>query len=216
MRKGRSRPRDDSTLIDADNSGRSGKAIEEPLPPLEIEQDVKPLSEFLDPRRRRITEFGGLLFLLNVIELLKLPEQILADAALAPRPFAWTLHQLAMALAPIEPDDAAALAFAGLAPDAVPPSKQDQPATPRETRALLALARKIVECLSSLVDHDQESTEALLEFVCRRRAEVVADPAWLEIRLSLDLVTTEIRGAGLDLDPGYVGWLGVVVKFVYE
>lgn len=216
MRKGQTRFDGDSTVIAADNSGGIGKAIEEPLPPSGIEQDVKPVSEFLDPRRRRITEFGGLLFLLRIIELLKLPEQILADATLGSRPFVWTFHQLAMALAPIEPDDAGGLAFAGLAPDDMPPSEQDQPATLDETRALLALAEKVVECLSSLVDYEHESTEALLEFVCRRRAEVVADPGWIEIRLSLDQVATEIRRAGLDLDPGYVGWLGVVVKFVYE
>jgi hypothetical protein len=207
-------PRHDTTLIDA-NSGRSSEAIAAPSP-VGTAPDRKPVSELLDPRRRRMTEFGGLLFLLNVIELLKLPEQILADAALAARPFIWLLHQLAMALAPIEPDDAAALAFAGLAPDAVPPSQQEQPATPAETRALLALAGKIGEGLASLMDYQHESTEVLLEFVCRRRAEVVADPAWIEIRFSLDQVATEIRRAGFDLDPGYVGWLGVVVKFVYE
>ena len=32
----------------------------------------------------------------------------------------------------------------------------------------------------------------------------------------MDQVATEIRRAGLDLDPGYVPWLGVVVRFIYE
>ncbi|HEV7745434.1 MAG TPA: hypothetical protein VGO56_10600 [Pyrinomonadaceae bacterium] len=213
LQEGQTPSQHDSAVMGSDNSNGIGGTIDEPLA---IEQDVKSVNEFLDPRRRRITEFGGLLFLLNLIELLNLPEQILADPALASRPFVWTLHQLAMALASIEPDDAAALAFAGLAPDAVPPSKQDQPATPDETRALLALAAKIVECLTSLVNYEHALTEELIEFVCRRRAEVVADPAWIEIRFSLDQVATEVRRSGLDLDPGYVAWLGVVVKFVYE
>jgi len=57
---------------------------------------------------------------------------------------------------------------------------------------------------------------ALIEFVCHRSAEIVADPGWIDVRFSLDEVATEIRRAGLDLDPGYVPWLGVVVRFIYE
>jgi hypothetical protein len=56
----------------------------------------------------------------------------------------------------------------------------------------------------------------VLQFVCQRRAAIVADPGWIEVRLSLDEVSTEIRRVGLDLDPDYVPWLGVVVRFVYE
>ena len=70
--------------------------------------------------------------------------------------------------------------------------------------------------MKRLSDWRDEPRASLLEFVCRRRAEVVADPGWFEVRLSLDEVTTEIRRAGLDLDPGYLRWLGAVVKFVYE
>jgi hypothetical protein len=36
------------------------------------------------------------------------------------------------------------------------------------------------------------------------------------VRLSHNDVSTVIRRIGLDLDPGYVSWLGVVVRFVYE
>ena len=35
-------------------------------------------------------------------------------------------------------------------------------------------------------------------------------------RSSLDDVSTDVRRVGLDRDPGYVPWLGVVVKFVYD
>jgi hypothetical protein len=57
---------------------------------------------------------------------------------------------------------------------------------------------------------------ALLRQVCARRAEILADPGWIEVRLSLDEVSTTIRRCALDLDPGYLPWLGVVVRFVYE
>jgi hypothetical protein len=58
--------------------------------------------------------------------------------------------------------------------------------------------------------------EELLDKVCRRRARVLADPGWIEIHFSLDDVETTLRRARLDLDPGFVPWLGVVLRFVYE
>ena len=176
------------------------------------EEETKPL----DHRRRGLTQFGGLLFLLGLIEDLKLPEEILANAVIAQRPFLWVVHQLALALAAIEPNDAAALAFAGLSPDA-PPLSEEQPAPNEiEAGAINTFVARIVERLRSLLKREDESETNLLEFVCRRRAEIVADPGWIEVRFSLDDVSTEIRRAGLDLDPGYVAWLGVVVRFVYE
>jgi hypothetical protein len=56
---------------------------------------------------------------------------------------------------------------------------------------------------------------AMLEKVCRRPARVLADPGWIEIHFSLDDVDTTLRRARLDLDPGFVPWLGVVLRFVY-
>jgi hypothetical protein len=187
-----------------------------PSPYLPPDEEAGVTNEVLDPRRQGITEFGGLLFLLNLIELLEIPERILGDAALHARPLVWAFHQLAMALTPAGPGDPATLAFAGLAPDATPPSQQEQPATEVETIAISQLAVQVVESLWSFMASECESPQALLDFVCRRRAAVVADPAWIEIRFSLDDISTEIRRAGLDLDPGYVTCLGVVVKFIYE
>src|SRR6185295_46497 len=134
-------------------------------------------------------------------------------------------------------------------PDAKPPSDGEDPPSENETKIFEALAKRVAERLSSLVeaDHLEEppgacvesavaaSTpaglprrgprsslcrrtprESALEFVCCRRAEIVSDPGWLEVRFALDDVSTEIRRAGLDLNPGYVAWLGLVVVFVYE
>jgi len=94
-----------------------------------------------------------------------------------------------------------------------------EPPGETETVAINSLAARIVEHLSVLIDQRVEwrgDRAALIEFVCRRRAEIVADPGWIEVRFSLDEVATEIRRAGLDLDQGYVPWLGVVVRFIYE
>jgi hypothetical protein len=193
-------------LADASDDTASG---------LEAETDSRE-NAILDPRQRGRTDFGGLLFLLNVIPLLKLPDQILDDPSLRARPLAWSFHQLALSLAPVGPADAAALAFAGLPPRATPPSEQEPPANENEATSIRNFTAQIVECLSSLLNDEYESPRAMLDFVCRREAEIVADPAWLEVRFSLDEVSTEVRRIGLDLDPGYLSWLGVVVKFVYE
>jgi hypothetical protein len=52
--------------------------------------------------------------------------------------------------------------------------------------------------------------------VCRRHAEILAEPGWIDVKLALDEVSTDIRRAGLDLNPGYIPWLGIVVRFVYD
>jgi hypothetical protein len=168
----------------------------------------------LDLRQRACTRFGGLLFLIPVLEDLNIPELILEHSVLGERDFQWVLHQLAQAILELAPGDPAALAFAGLAPNAKPPSVDESVASDDETTSLRELVARISERLHSLLELDAETD--VIEFVCLRHAEVVADPGWIEVRLSLDEVSPEIRRAGLDLDPGYVSWLGVVVKFIYE
>jgi hypothetical protein len=169
-----------------------------------------------DLRQRAISRFAGLLYLISIIQDLDLPEQIATDRILGPRPLGWVFHQLALLLAPVEARDPAALAFAGLSPEAEFPWADEASANEAETQALGAFADQIVTRLASLFDDEELTEVSPLEFVTRRRGEIVADPGWIEVRFSLDDVTTEIRRAGLDLNPGYVPWLGVVVMFAYE
>jgi hypothetical protein len=44
---------------------------------------------------------------------------------------------------------------------------------------------------------------------------VTGSPGWLEVRLPLATVDLTIRRAGLDIDPGWLPWLGAVVRYVY-
>ena len=44
---------------------------------------------------------------------------------------------------------------------------------------------------------------------------VTGSPGWLEVRLPLSAVDLTIRRAGLDIDPGWLPWLGAVVRYVY-
>jgi hypothetical protein len=176
-----------------------------------------------DVRRQGETRWAGLLFLLHVVGELGIPEEILASERLAPYPFRWVVHRLARALAPIEADDPAALAFAGLAPDQPPPSA-DEPHPPLELEAVDAevglLARRVAaracERLRGEPPADAREALTVLRSLCRRRGGIVADPGWFDVHLPLEEVSTEVRRAGLDLDPGWIPWLGVVVRFVYE
>jgi hypothetical protein len=103
-----------------------------------------------------------------------------------------------------------------LPPGATPPSADADPADTGEEELLGEWAGRVVGRLRELLDRPRQPVPDLLEFVCRRPAEVVADPGWIEVRFALESVSTELRRAGLDLDPGYVPWLGVVLKFFYE
>ena len=52
--------------------------------------------------------------------------------------------------------------------------------------------------------------------VVRRTGRIVWDRTHVEVRMPLSCVDLRIRRAGLDLDPGWVPWLGKVLRFYYE
>lgn len=58
---------------------------------------------------------------------------------------------------------------------------------------------------------DDETRERL----ARRHAVLSRSAAEIMVEFSLDDVDTAVRGAGLDLDPGWVWWLGAFVRFRY-
>ena len=205
-----------------------------------------------DVRRLAYTRHGGLLYLVNLLPRIGLVDHHGQDGAIrrderwSDRGLRWVLHQLAMMLAGIDPADPAALVFAGLVPDAPPPSSMQDPPTDVERAALETLratvARALRDTLGGLdephaeasdersaacpeisrgeVSRDEqrrlESDQALVDEVCRRGARIAADPGWIEARFSVEDVSLDIRRAGLDLNPDWVPWLGVVLRFVYD
>ncbi|MEU9372832.1 hypothetical protein AB0D94_03510 [Streptomyces sp. NPDC048255] len=56
---------------------------------------------------------------------------------------------------------------------------------------------------------------AVVAALARRGGRIVAEPGWIEVRLAVADVDVAVRRAGLDLDPGWVPWLGAVVRYVY-
>ncbi len=170
----------------------------------------------VDPHPAGRTRAGGILYLLHVVAELGLPESLCAeDGPLAARSLRFDLHALALALLPIEPRDPAALAFCGLGPNDEPPSEGADKPSAVERDALEAHAAAIAERLRIRLGREAEPARAVLFETCRRDAQVLADPAWLEVRFALDDADVRVRRAGLDLDPGWLPWLGCVVRFVY-
>jgi hypothetical protein len=213
-------PRSDNAgtheLAPSEQAQSSNAAVQIPrndLLSIEVAQTDRPLE---DIRRSATTSAGGLLYLINLCRRIGLPDLILGDPRLAHRGLRWSLHQLATSLLSLDDHDPAALAFAGLLPDSPPPNFDQPPPNADEFAALdefrASLTDRLRGVLAGLLDL---SDSALIDFVCRRRAQMFADPGWIEIHFSLDFVSTEIRRAALDLDPGWVPWLGVVVRFVY-
>ncbi|HJQ69624.1 MAG TPA: hypothetical protein VKA70_11665 [Blastocatellia bacterium] len=210
----KAREYDERSLSEQTAGGEVDRELEMAIEP-EAERDEE-MAKVPDLQKRAFTRFGGLLFLLGVFEDLELAEEILDNAALGARPFRWVIHQLALRLVAAKPDDAAVLAFSGLLPGAAPPSDDQPPPDEIEEGAIQELAARIVERLRLLLDWREEQTAQLLEFISHRQAEIVGDPGWIDVKLLLDEASVEIRRAGLDLNPGYLPWLGVVVRFVYE
>ena len=169
--------------------------------------------EVVDYRERACSDWGGVLFLINMLRDVGLADQLVDDPELERRPLAWVLHQLALMLVPAEPRDPAALAFAGLPPDAEPPDRDQPPADETEQPALLRYVRMCIDHTCQRLE--REAGQELFYMLCGRRAEIVADPGWVEVRFPLSSVSVDIRRSALDVDPGYVPWLGIVVKFTY-
>jgi len=167
-------------------------------------------------RTEGFTGFGGLLYLLQVEDELKIPERAMALPAIAARGLRWFQHRLALTLQPTDPDDPAALAFCGQGPASSHPSRLQPPPAPEEQQLIDAFAAEAENALAEFFPESMHVTEQLAKFVCRRPAQIVADPGWIEARFSLQDVSVDIRRTGLDIDPDYLPWLGVVVRFVYE
>jgi hypothetical protein len=156
-----------------------------------------------------VSACGGVLFLLRVVVDLDLVEVTgAAGSPLAGRPFGWIASSLGQRLAGAAPDDPAIAVLAGPQDPDDPPS----PATTAEAAALATLTDRIEAWLQARMGVDPAEN---LDWLWRRRVTVVAEPGWIEAVFALDDVDTRVRRVGLDLDPGFVWWLGAVVRFRY-
>ena len=142
-----------------------------------------------------------------------MPDALLDDDALAGRTLRWALHRIGLLLVPAAADDPAVLCFAGLSPFDPPPA--GEPPSPAERAALDRHAQRWAAATLARLGKQADPADGELLELCRRRALILADPGWIEVELELAEVDLEVRCAGLDLDPGWLPWLGVVLRYRY-
>jgi hypothetical protein len=179
--------------------------VEMRTPPAGVEEALlPPLIELPDAPQDLRSEFAGALFWLGRIEasgvLAWLEEMEPMPAAARPQ----FLGHLADALG-VAADDPVRRVFVG--------DYQGGESDPR----LAERARQLAEVWETwLGQAAPDLPEPRLAWVCRRPGRLHLEPGWVELTLPLDSVDTRIRRLGLDLDPGWLAWLGCVVRIRYE
>jgi hypothetical protein len=158
------------------------------------------------------TAWAGVLFLLATAARVSVPERIAVDPVLGARPLPWILRRVAAGLG-APPDDPIAAVFAGEDPARADPWRTDV-ATPVEDDAVADLVRRWAGATLAAIDPANEDASRMTS-VLRRPGVIRWSPGWTELEMPLDSVDLDIRRAGLDLDPGWVPWLGVVVRYRY-
>ncbi|MDL0433537.1 hypothetical protein QPM17_20540 [Marinobacter sp. TBZ242] len=165
--------------------------------------DPYPPGQEANSRSGRLrTNMGGVLYLLNVLN--RPPIQAIMEQAwqLLPNGWAW-LYRLAREL-DLDPDDALCDFLAqrlGLESVAELESLPQLP----ERQTLVSLA-------AQWFSHAELWTPTLI----RVPAELVHTPGHLDMYMDNSQVRLELRLAGLDLNPGWLPWLGTVVTFHFD
>jgi hypothetical protein len=181
------------------------------------------------------TAAGGVLFLVAMLERLGypawlqcLPEGVAQHCVAA----LWTRLFTRLALPATDPAWALALDAQG-GPHALPPPADQQALVAIEARLRPARARRVAPWYGTT--HQPTAAQALGErwlalarHGLRSRAglglhDLVMRPGWLlltrthaDMVFDLHAVDLRVRRAGLDLNPGWVPWLGRVVGFHFE
>jgi hypothetical protein len=161
-------------------------------------------SPFVLPYGER-TAAGGLLFLLPVLERLGFPAWC-KSATTRPEILARRIFHLLLSRLEI-PEDDPAWAFA-MAPDPV----DGDPVDAAVRRKMLPQHLWLTRCRQLL---RRRVHIGLASLVCRP-ARLVTTRTHVDVFLGLDAADVHVRRAGLDIDPGWVPWLGQVVAFHYE
>ncbi|MCP3688978.1 MAG: hypothetical protein GY784_11230 [Gammaproteobacteria bacterium] len=216
----------DNTKVDAENRLQQEQSqirqqsdqdeVSDPPVTAEQLQEATAIPEFIH------SEFAGLFLLLAVLgETVEegennLIKQITAEPDLSARPLNWVLYQLTTRWLAIPTEDPALREFCAIDIDADWPFASDEEVTDLEASALDKYQCEIENHLFARYSPEGIDQAAIIATLCRQRAQLLIDSGWLELVFELNDVDTDIRRGGLDLDPGFVPWLGKVVKIRYE
>jgi hypothetical protein len=164
------------------------------------------------------TRFAGLLFLVPVLERLGFPEFLEEHPSLVESQFPVGLLRFIGARTGMKPHDPMSLALG----DAEPFEFEKLRGLPEPARALLAspLPRGRIDTpqiawLTTLRRWCRRHARIGLASLVRRPGRVSFSLTHLDICFDLAAADLRVRRAALDVDPGWVPWLGRVVSFQY-
>ena len=175
------------------------------------------------------TAWAGAPFLLSTAQAAGLPGRVLGDLTFAGRTMRWVVHAAGLRLVPAAAADPALLALAGVAAadgaaliSADPPTAAEQEGIDdlaRDWAAVTAarfLAAQPAPERAELAAPASRKPAEVIAGIARRNGRVTGNRGWIEVHLPLADVDIAVRRAGFDIDPGWVPWLGTVVRYVYE
>lgn len=163
-------------------------------------QPVPPAPPLPNHESWQQTAWGGALFWLGRIPPGVMDEDSESSAALP-----HLLRALARCLG-VPDDDAAMRAFCA---DRVPEGETPAAQLRRAREMCAAWENWLAEAVPDL-------PEPRMASVCQRSGRIRFEPGWIELHLPMDCIDTRIRRIGLDLDPGWLPWLGAVLRIRYE
>lgn len=166
-------------------------------------EEPQPAPALVDAVERVATEYAGLLFLLHLLPAAGLLEHV---EALAPDQLPHVLWHMATRILGIPVDDPVVRAFCG--------GWQPEGALPDPHGALALPAELVAHNVTDYVA--QRLPDTTLTAILQRPGTIHFEAGWIEACMPARSAETILRRAGLDLDPGWLPWLGCVVRFVYE
>lgn len=178
------------------------------LPRAELDPAPLPCADEL-----RASDWGGLLFLTHVLPVGDLLDAVAALPDAPGHALARCLWQIGLDCG-VTPGDAALSAFCG----GWQPAAGDFDAAGALIlpASLRLAARACVAALEPrLADRLPQWAAPRLARLMRRPARIRLEPGWIEVHFALDQADPAVRRAALDLDPGWLPWLGCVLRFRY-
>ncbi|WP_167857825.1 hypothetical protein [Mycobacterium sp. DL99] len=188
---------------------RSEAAAFDATPPATESGNCEPAAADADRDEPAQTLWAGALFFLNTAADAGIPDEFFTDPVLAGCPLWRILGALIQAMVPISAGDPTLLALCG-------PPRPAEPLTDEEQGRVETYASRWLAVTAERMDVTDEDPADVCMRVALRRGSIVAEPGWIDVHLDLDDVDIDVRRAGLDLDPGWIPWLGCVVRFCYD
>lgn len=174
-----------------------------------------------------ISDFGGLLFVLNVLNQATWRNELdnlLGSISALPETL---LERLAVLMLPEVVDDPILAIFSGTVFDSQQDKMQYSFNEPKQQsldqysiKQIETFALRLLDTVVTLLELNPAPSSVTNHHIflqlCQRTVRIESQPGWVNVFFKMDSIDTKVRAVGLDLDPHYVPWLGYVVKFYYE